>query len=202
MVKKRQSKGLDRQRQVIEAAVQAIAERGLGNVRMSDIAERAGMSPGHVTYYFGSKSELLMEAIRWSEDWFQQMVSTEIAAIPDPWSRLDRLIELSAATEAGDLGWVLWFEVWSSASNDPEVAKVHDELDTWWRTTMAGVIRYGQERGDFRDSDATGDATILSSVIDGLSIRLTLGSKGLSHSEALTMIRTVARLLLEPPATA
>ena len=78
MVKKRRKKGEERERLVIQAAVQAISDRGLANVRMSDIAELVGMSPGHITYYFESKSELLMQAIRWSEEWFQGQIAEEV----------------------------------------------------------------------------------------------------------------------------
>ena len=37
---------------VIQAAIEAIAESGPDRVTMRQIAAIAGMSPGHVTYYF------------------------------------------------------------------------------------------------------------------------------------------------------
>ena len=73
------------------AAGQAIAERGLANVRMSDVAERAGMTVGHVSYYFPSKIELLMLAIRANEDEHWSAVEVSLARIRDPWRRFDKL---------------------------------------------------------------------------------------------------------------
>ena len=64
----RRTKGKEREELIVEAATQAIVERGLANVRIADIAERAGMTPGHVTYYFPSKIDLLMRAISASEE--------------------------------------------------------------------------------------------------------------------------------------
>ncbi len=194
----RRAKGKAREELVVGAAAQVIAERGLANVRVSDVAERAGMSPGHVTYYFPSKDDLLMRAIRQSEDALATQVVEEIEAISDPWKRLERLIELSASSGPGDPGWVLWFQVWSNAALDPEVARVHDELDARWRSILADVIRYGCDLGAFETEDADEAALLLSTMIDGLSIRLTLGSPSLDRAELLRLCRTAARAHVRP----
>ncbi|MGH2539850.1 MAG: TetR/AcrR family transcriptional regulator [Actinomycetota bacterium] len=195
---KRRAKGKAREELVVGAASQAIAELGLANVRVSDVAERAGMSPGHVTYYFPSKTDLLMQAIRQSEGSLSELVAEEIQRIRDPWKRLDKLVELSAANGPGDQGWVLWFEVWSNAALDPDVALVHDELDGRWRAILSDVIRYGCERKAFEAEDPDETARLLSALIDGLSIQLTLGSPGLSRDDLLHLCRAAARAHLGP----
>ncbi len=195
---KRRAKGKAREDLVVGAASQAIAELGLANVRVSDVAERAGMSPGHVTYYFPSKTDLLMQAIRQSEGSLSELVAEEIQRIRDPWKRLDRLVELSAANGRGDQGWVLWFEVWSNAALDPDVALVHDELDSRWRAILSDVIRYGCERGTFETEDPDETARLLSALIDGLSIQLTLGSPGLNRDDLLHLCHEAARAHLSP----
>jgi AcrR family transcriptional regulator len=197
-VTKRRAKGQSREELVVGAAAQAIAELGLSNVRFTDIAERAGMTPGHVTYYFPSKNDLLMRAIRLSEESLTAQVAEEIGRIRDPWKRLDRLIGLSAASGPGDPGWILWFQVWLSAANDPDVARVHDELDARWRAILADVIRYGCESGTFEAGDPEAVALILSAMIDGLSIQLTLGSSSLKRTQLLRLCRAAARLHLTP----
>src|SRR5260370_41282349 len=53
-------------RRAMEAAIDAGAELGGDRVRMADIAARAGMSTGHILYFFGRKDALLLEALRWS----------------------------------------------------------------------------------------------------------------------------------------
>jgi AcrR family transcriptional regulator len=197
-VTKRRAKGQSREELVVGAAAQAITELGLSNVRLSDVAERAGMSPGHVTYYFPSKNDLLMRAIRLSEESLTAQVAQEIGKIRDPWKRLDRLINLSAASRPGDPGWVLWFQVWLTAAGDADVARVHDELDARWRAILADVIRYGCERGSFEAADPDAVAMILSALIDGLSIQLTLGSSSLNRTQLLRACSAAARLHLQP----
>ncbi len=194
----RRSKGQAREELVVQAATQMIAERGLANVRVSDVAARAGMSVGHVTYYFPSKAALLMRAIRQSEGSLADQVGIEIQRVRDPWKRLDRLVELSASTGPSDPGWLLWFEVWSNAGLDPEIARVHDELDGAWRAVLADVLRYGCDKGAFEVDDPIRAASVLSALIDGLSIRLTLGSAGLTRKDLLRLCHDAAEAQLRP----
>src|SRR5262245_12167981 len=49
-----------RREQIVEAAVAAIAERGLENLSLSEIETRAGMSRGQLTYYFKTKEAILL----------------------------------------------------------------------------------------------------------------------------------------------
>lgn len=194
----RRAKGRAREELVLEAAGQAIAELGLANVRVADVAERADMTPGHVTYYFPSKTHLLIRAIRDSEEELVATAEAELSRIGDPWKRLDRLVELSASQGKGDPGWVLWFDVWSGAAVDPEIAKVSNELDSRWRTMLADVIQYGCHQGAFATVDPQRTAFLLSALIDGLSIQLTVGASPFTRVELLRFVRTAARAHLLP----
>ena len=192
----RRSKGRDRESLLVEAASAAIAERGLAHVRVSDIAERAGMTPGHVTYYFPSKNELLVRAIESSEDRLLDELSTTLSRVRDPWRRLERLLDRSASDGPGDPGWVLWLQVWQEASLDEVSRQAQERLDARWRGILADVLRYGADRGVLRPTDPDATALVLSSMVDGLSIQVTLG--GLDRSEMMRLLRQTARRLLEP----
>ncbi|MFF2273534.1 TetR/AcrR family transcriptional regulator [Agromyces sp. NPDC058136] len=195
----RRAKGRAREELVVEAAAKAIAELGLANVRVSDIAERAGMRPGHITYYFPSKTELLMLAIRQSEESLVEQAEAELGGIEEPWARLERLIELSASNGRGDPGWILWFQVWSDAATDDVVSEVHNELDEGWRQILRDVLEYGRERGAFAFDDLDEVAQILSATIDGLSIQLTVGATGVDHERLLALcLQSAAAFLGEP----
>jgi len=195
---KRQVKGEARERLVVEAAAAEIAERGLANVRMSDIAARAGMSVGHLTYYFPTKTGLLTQAIQLSEESLHAEVAAVVSGVRDPWRRLDRLVELAASTGRGDPGWVLWFEVWANAGRDDELAKVQAGLDARWRATLTDVIRYGCDQGAFVTDDAEAVSTLLSSLIDGLSVHVTLGDQEVDVAVLRKLLTRAARAHLGP----
>ena len=52
-----------RRAQMLRAALEVIADRGFADTRISDIADRIGISPALVIYYFKTKCQLLTEAI-------------------------------------------------------------------------------------------------------------------------------------------
>jgi AcrR family transcriptional regulator len=56
------SAGRQRRTQLLDAAGELFAERGLGDVSVAEIARRADAFPSQVTYYFGSKEALFVEA--------------------------------------------------------------------------------------------------------------------------------------------
>jgi AcrR family transcriptional regulator len=59
-----------RKPQILAAAAEVIAERGVASTRIADVAERAGTSSGTILYWFGSKDELLAEALTGDEERF------------------------------------------------------------------------------------------------------------------------------------
>lgn len=192
----RRAKGEERERAVVTAAAELIAEHGLAELRMADVADRAGMSVGHVTYYFPTKSELLVRAITQSEEHFQGEVTAALDAQTLPWRRLCTLVELAAATGPGDPGWLLWFEVWANAAVDEQVAAAQRHLDAWWRESLAGIVEDGIERGDFHCDDTKRAVAIISALTDGLSVRLVLDGQPLTRKLLLEHVLGVASDLL------
>jgi AcrR family transcriptional regulator len=193
----RRTKGAERELSVVTAAAELISEQGLAQLRMADVAERAGMSVGHVTYYFPSKTELLIRVIRQSEEQFQSDVLAALQRHRDPWSRLVTLIELAAAQGPHDPAWLLWFEVWAHAAVDENVAEVQAQFDGWWRRQMAEVIAYGVDRRTFRTDDPEQVVAVLSALTDGLSVQLALGDGSTTRDALLDAVLSLARDLLQ-----
>src|SRR4051812_6007009 len=53
-----------RRKALISAAIEAIHARGMGQVTMSEIARRAGVSAALAHHYFGGKDQLLLATMR------------------------------------------------------------------------------------------------------------------------------------------
>ena len=165
--------------QILEAAARVIGQRGLGDTRISDIAESAGTSAPLVLYYFESKDRLLAEALTFAEERFYEQTAAELAGIESATDRLVRLIELSCTVENSDSDvwqdeYILWLDVWARAPRDPEIAKSRRVLDSRWRTTIADIVREGQAGGEFRAIDADEFALWFSALVDGLAIQVVL----------------------------
>lgn len=178
MAKRRQDRR-KRREAVLQAALDVIVERGLANMRMSDIAERIGMSAGHILYYFESKDDLLMELLRWSEDLLLRQALEEFERLPSHAERLRRLTELAAPTGPRDPGWIVWLEVWSLSPHDERIGQGHAELDRRWVGMLADVIRSGQEAGEFSgDVDPMDFAIRYGAMMDGFAIKVVAGLDG------------------------
>ncbi len=167
----------ERRREILEAAVRVIAERGICDTRISDVAERVGTSAALIMYYFDSKDELLTEALAYAEDRFYLHSFHELAMLESPTERLVRLIELSvspAGNTVTEADWTLWIELWSRSLRHPDAAKKREALDRRWRTTIEDIITDGVSAGEFTCSDPHGFAVMFASLLDGLAIQVIL----------------------------
>ncbi|MFF8895642.1 TetR/AcrR family transcriptional regulator [Brevibacterium casei] len=185
-----------REQTLIDAAISAIAELGLSSVRVSDIAERAGMTTGHVSYYFPQKSELLRRAIETSERTLVDDAQAAMLELSDPVKKLDVLIDLSLADRQSDPGWLLWFQVWAEAALDPSIAESHHLLDGRWRELLRQVVAEGTAAGIFASDDVDADTAAIAAMLDGLSIQLTVGAPGYSADQIRRVATSAARTLL------
>jgi AcrR family transcriptional regulator len=147
-----------RRPELLEAAANVIRRRGLVNARVVDVAEEAGTSAPSVLYYFSTKAELLGQALTSAEERFYGELTARLDGIE---SAVERLA-------------VLWMELWAQALRDPELAATRVELDGRWRTTIAQVVRYGQERGEFGPADPERFAVLMGSLLDGLAVQVAL----------------------------
>ncbi|MGH2752556.1 MAG: TetR/AcrR family transcriptional regulator [Actinomycetota bacterium] len=162
----------ERRQEILQAAAQVIAERGLCETRIADVAKQAGASAALVMYYFESKDRLLTEALTYSEDRFYLDAFNQLTALTSARAQLSHLIDSSVPPEADD--WPLWIELWSRGLRDPEVAKKRSALDRRWRWTIADIVRSGQRSGEFGDLDAEDFSLRLAALIDGLALQVVL----------------------------
>lgn len=181
-----------RRRQILEAAVAVVCERGLCDTRIADVAERAGTSPALVIYYFDTRDRLLAQALAFSEEQFYEEAARDLATIPSAREQLVHLLRQSCATGSyNDLewrdGWLLWLDLWARAPRDPEVARDRQQLDRRWRETIAGVARRGQEQGEFGPVDPGDFSLRLAALIDGLAIQVVLGDPEVSPARMLDL---------------
>jgi len=166
-----------RREQMLHAALEVISQRGYADARIADVAERAGVSPALVIYYFKTKDQLLTEAIRYYEDNFYAAGQSRMAGLTTAAARLEEFVAMSCLNEEDpepDSSWQLWLDFWAQAARNAEVAGVRQKSDERWRQVIASLVQEGQEAGEFRDVDAADFAIYLSTLLDGLTIQIAL----------------------------
>lgn len=182
--------GDGRRDQMLRAAAQLIAERGLARTRIADVAQRVGTSPALVVYYFATKDRLLIEALRHSEAGFYRTSEDLLRRGGSLAERLDTLVDLtiSMESEGEERGhWGLWFELWCEAFRHPEVAEDRRVLDEQWRELIARVIRAGVEAGEIEPLDVETFAIAWAALLDGLAVQVALGDHAVTADRARTV---------------
>jgi AcrR family transcriptional regulator len=190
---------------VLQAAAAAICERGLADTRVADIAVHAGMSPGHVMYYFSTREEILVEALRWANERFLEEALAEAALLPTVHERLLRLVDLAMPSDPAEephSQWLLWLDVWARSPRNAVVDANRRDLESRWVTTYADLVEQGIAAGEFRAVDAQDFAVRFAVLMDGLGKAVVLADTWMSRERARRICADMiaAELVDESPA--
>src|SRR6516164_8757071 len=132
---------------ILKAALELIIEAGIDQVRVAEIARRAGMSSGQVMYYFTSKEHILLETLAWQEHKDTVRRQAALAKVTGAWRQLERLIELYLPASHPDPSWILWLEAWARAPHNKQVSRFLEELLNPWRDDLAAIVTRGVAEG-------------------------------------------------------
>ncbi len=190
-----------RRAELLAAAYQVVLERGLANTRVADVAAATNVSGGLIHYHFATKDDLLTEMLR-SVAGADIAKAREIAeGSGSAVARMDRLIRHYAPVDE-DPAWLLWIDGWAAGVRDPALRQIMAELDAAWASCLEVVIRDGVAAGEFFCADPATTAQRLSSLFDGLGLRVMVDPKTMSRRLMLRHAREGAALELRIDADA
>jgi AcrR family transcriptional regulator len=167
----------EREESILAAARRTLAERGFEATRVADIARAAGVSTGTVHYYFKTKDDVLLAALRWANEIPYTRLETALEEESDPVSRLALLIDVAVPYP----GWLeeqylLWIELVSRVVRAPELRPESREVGLRWRRYFREVIEEGERAGAFHAvAPADEVAERLVGLGDGLAFKVLAG---------------------------
>ncbi|WP_380284531.1 TetR/AcrR family transcriptional regulator [Kitasatospora purpeofusca] len=183
--------------EVFAAARAAIAEHGLAKLTMAGLGKQLQMSAGHLLYYFGSKDQLLLETLRWSEDQLGVRRRAMLAdGGRDVGRRLEEYTALYLPEGPGDPRWILWVEVWGRSPAGEELRQGQLEIEAPWQADLVALIEEGTAAARFGPGDATERAIQIRALLDGLAVPLALGLPGADRPRAHHLATTACAALL------
>jgi AcrR family transcriptional regulator len=164
----------EKAKRIIDAMRRSVARRGTAGSTFDRVSREAGVSRGLLHYYFGTKEQLLVEAVR-----------------RDCELRLERLeLQLSTAKTADDfIGLMaknlqdtlreepdfvtLVFELFTLSRRNADIAIEYADLMRRTREQVASMLTVAQEEGILRlHADSEAVAEILFSLGDGFALRM------------------------------
>ncbi|MDH6516291.1 AcrR family transcriptional regulator [Streptomyces sp. SAI-135] len=178
--------------EVLAAAMEMIAERGLEKLTMAALGREVGMSSGHLLYYFRSKDELLLQTLEWSEGRLGAERARLLGRSAPARERLDAYVDLYVPDGHRDPHWTLWLEVWNrsqSAAADAAARERQAAIEGAWHRDLAALLTEGVSRGEFRPVDPDRFAARLRALLDGFSIHVAIGLRGTDRGMILGHVR-------------
>ncbi|MFF8279369.1 TetR/AcrR family transcriptional regulator [Streptomyces lateritius] len=187
--------------ELLAAAMDTIAERGLDGLTMAGLGREVGMSSGHLLYYFRTKDELLLQTLEWSEGRLGAERSALLSRPGTARERLDGYVDVYVPDGPRDPHWTLWLEVWNRSQNADDDARARQAaIEGAWHRDLVALIAEGVSRGEFRTVDPDRYAARMRALLDGFSVHVAVGIPGTGRDQVLAHVREFVAdtLLLRP----
>ena len=135
---------------IIAAVAQLIAEQGLENLTMRNIARHVGCSVGTLPHYFDGKDDIVVAALNWSNE----RIFSRLGNMPIDEMRLEYLYPLISSSmpvdKQSDIEWRVRLCLWDYAATNEEMrAKVNDINETVTEL-LKDLLGHLQKSGDIK----------------------------------------------------
>ena len=160
-----------RRAQIVDAAIETIAELGLNQTSFARIAERAGLSSTRlISYHFAGKDDLMEAVVDEVFSTAGQYIAPYALAEPTPSGKLRGFIQGSARFYTEYRQHVIAVrDVWANFRRPDGTQRFGLEAHEPEFEVVSQILREGQVRGEFREFDPRVMAITLRHALDGLA---------------------------------
>ncbi len=181
-----------RRADLIEATAAVLAEQGLAGTNVRAICAKAGVSPGLLRHYFGGIDDLVAATYQATSDRMDAIFASSVeGAGSDPRARLGAYLTASFRPPVTDpelLG--AWTAFWALARSDARMAAIHARSYAGYRARLCELLV------GCNAADAERLAIMLTAMVDGLWLELSLDAASFGAEAAAAMVdKAVAALL-------
>lgn len=181
-----------RREELTEAAWQTLQQWGLAGTTLARVAEQAGVSKGIVLHYFNSKDELLEAAMRRANAALRDEVSRRLKLATTPYGRLEAIIEGNFAE-----GFFrpeichAWLAFCAEVPRNLQFARLQRAIHARMHSNLMSGLRSLLPAAEAQEA-----AFGITSLIDGLWLRLGLEQGGIDRDLARSQLYRFLRMTL------
>ncbi|MET7861782.1 TetR/AcrR family transcriptional regulator [Micromonospora taraxaci] len=180
---------------VLDAVAAVLAARGYENTRFADVSAAGGVAISTLQTYFGSREDMVIEAMQVFTDREVDALRAVSTAEADPWRRLVALVDRSLHNSESTRQILV--EFWRSAMRDDELRHHSAEVQTRYRAPFLDAVLQGAERGAFELAHDAGAVTdLLLSALAGLIVSRVQHHPTPSPTEFRDVLLAQLRLML------
>lgn len=186
-----------RRRQLIEAAIQSIAKRGLGDTTLAHVSQTAGLSQGIVNLHFENKENLLNETLKYLRLEYEENWCAALDNAPDePAAQVAALLRSDYHAKVADLKKIaVWFAFWGEAKSRPAYKKISQEKVAGYNEILETILERLIKEGDYPAMDVAILTQGITAMADGLWLNLLINSKDFKRSDAENVMMQYLRHL-------
>jgi AcrR family transcriptional regulator len=187
----------EKARRIIDAMRRSVARRGTAASTFDHVSREAGVSRGLLHYYFGTKEQLLAEAVRRDCELRLERLERQLSTAKTADDFIDLMAQNLQDTIREDPDFVtLVFELFTLSRRNADIALEYAGLMRSTREHVAVMLAAAQREGVVRlHAEPEAVAEILFSLGDGLALRL-LTEPNRDFSDTILAGITCARALL------
>jgi AcrR family transcriptional regulator len=175
----------ERRQQLARAARQVLLERGAVGVRVKDVAERAGLAPSSVLYYYPNLDELLIEVSRGAIERFTERRAAAVRRIEGAPAQLRLALHLGVPSGPDDTDSRLLYELDAFTGTSPAFGILSASYFDRQAVLYESLLDAGARSREF---DLAGDAlTIARGLValeDGLGLQVVIGHPAIDSEAA------------------
>jgi AcrR family transcriptional regulator len=187
----------EKAQRIIDAMRRSVARRGTAASTFDHVSREAGVSRGLLHYYFGTKEQLLAEAVRRDCELRLERLERQLSTAKTADDFIDLMAQNLQETISTDPDFVtLIFELFTLSRRNADIALEYAGLMRSTREHVAGMLAAAQREGVLRlHAEPEAVAEVLFSLGDGLALRM-LSEPERDFSDTVHAGITCARALL------
>jgi AcrR family transcriptional regulator len=164
----------EKAQRIVEAMRRSVARRGTAGSTFDHVSREAGVSRGLLHYYFGTKEQLLVEAVRRDCDLRMELLEQQLAQAQTADDYIDLMAQNLQKTVHEDPDFVtLVFELFTLSRRNEDIAAEYGGLMRRMREQVAGMLAAAEREGILHlHAEPEAVAEILFSLGDGFALRM------------------------------
>jgi AcrR family transcriptional regulator len=164
----------EKAQRIVEAMRRSVALRGTAGSTFDHVSREAGVSRGLLHYYFGTKEQLLVEAVRRDCELRMQLLEAQLAGAQSADDYIDLMAQNLQQTVHDQPEFVtLLFELFTLSRRNEDIAVEYGRLMHGMREQVAAMLSAAQGDGILRlHAEPEAVAEVLFSLGDGLALRM------------------------------
>lgn len=174
-----------RRRELRRAAFEVLQKEGMAGATLEKVATHAGASKGIVLHYFANKQELFEHAMREANAALKEAVVERLNRANTPRERLEAIIEANFEERFFQPSVChAWLSLCAEVPREPQLARIQKVIHARMRSNLLSALAHL-----LPPDECEAAALGITSLIDGLWLRLGLQSGGLTRDVALAQMR-------------